>query len=94
MDEDKATTEVDEPATEGLTDEEIEEVAEGETPEEAHRDDEFEDLRDRIDSISSRLDELISTVGSLVINGTADVNETVEVPAANDYDIDEMDFSI
>lgn len=94
MDENETTTEVDETAADDLTDEEIEEVAEGESPEDAHREGEFDDLRDRLESISSRLDELISTVGSLVINGTADVNETVEIPDDDDYDIDEMDFSI
>lgn len=94
MDEDETTPEVDETTAEDLTDEEIEEVAEGESPEDAHREGEFDDLRDRLESISSRLDELISTVCSLVINGTADVNETVEIPDDDDYDIDEMDFSI
>lgn len=91
---DETTPEVDETAAEDLTDEEIEEVAEGESPEDAHREGEFDDLRDRLESISSRLDELISTVGTLVINGVADVNETVEVPDDDDYDIDEMDFSL
>lgn len=95
MNEDEETTpEVDETACDDLTDEEIEEVAEGESPEDAHREGEFNDLLDRLESISSRIDELISTVGSLVINGTADVNETVEIPDNDDYDIDEMDFSI
>ena len=91
---DETTPEVDEVAADDLTDEELEDVAEGETPEDAHREGEFDDLRDRIESISSRLDELISTVGSLVINGTADVNETVEIPDTDDYDVDDMDFSI
>ena len=94
MNEDETTPEVDETTTEDLNDEEIEEVAEGESPEYAHREGEFNDLRDRLESISSKLDELISTVGSLVINGTADVNETIEAPDDDDYDIDEMDFSI
>lgn len=96
MDEDETTPEVDETAAEDLTDDEIEEVAEGDTPEEAHRESEFEDLRDRIDSISSRLDELISTVGSLVINGTAELKETetIEPPKTDEFDIDEMDFTL
>lgn len=92
------------------TPDEREEAAEtGATPEEAHREGEFDDIRDRIESIAARADEILDAVrtvreaveafvgdGGAVVRDTddGDVDE-VEVDDVDlDTPIEELDLNI
>ena len=76
------------------TPDEREETAEtGATPEEAHREGEFDDIRDRIESIAARADEILDAVRTVreaveafVGDGGAVVRDTDD-----DGDVDEVD---
>nr|DAQ51975.1 MAG TPA: hypothetical protein [Bacteriophage sp.] len=85
---------------EDLTPEETEEIDENpeETPGEAHREGEFDDLRDRLDSIATMIEQMNKSIAMFISSagGSADVDE--EPPATVDiYEIpgvDEFDLSI
>ena len=76
------------------TPDEREETAEtGATPEESHREGEFDDIRDRIESIAARADEILDAVRTVreaveafVGDGGAVVRDTDD-----DGDVDEVD---
>lgn len=76
------------------TPDEREEAAETDaTPEEAHREGEFDDIRDRIESIAARADEILDAVRTVreaveafVGDGGAVVRDTDD-----DGDVDEVD---
>lgn len=84
---------------EDLTPEEVEDIDEnpGETPGEAHREGEFDDIRDRLDGIVEMLDSMKSTIAMFISNagGSADVDdedddldvELDEIPAVEDFDL-------
>ena len=84
---------------EDLTPEETEEIDENpvETPDEAHREGEFEDLRDRIEGIAKMLEQMNKNIAMFISSagGSADVDEP---PADVDLDeipgVDEFDLSI
>lgn len=78
---------------EDLTPEETEE-----TPGEAHREGEFEDLRDRIEGIAKMIEQMNKNIAMFISSagGSADVDD--EPPADVDLDeipgVDEFDLSI
>ena len=83
---------------EDLTPEEVEDIDEnpGETPGEAHREGEFDDIRDRLDGIVEMLDSMKSTIAMFISNagGSADVDdeddveiELDEIPNVEDFDL-------
>lgn len=85
---------------EDLTPEETEEIDENpeETPGEAHREGEFEDLRDRIEGIAKMIEQMNKNIAMFISSagGSADVDD--EPPADVDlYEIpgvDEFNLSI
>lgn len=85
---------------EDLTPEETEEIDENpeETPGEAHREGEFEDLRDRIEGIAKMIEQMNKNIAMFISSagGSADVDD--EPPADVDLDeipcVDEFDLSI
>lgn len=85
---------------EDLTPEETEEIDENpeETPGEAHREGEFDDLRDRLDGITKMLEQMNKSIAMFISSagGSADVDE--EPPADVDLDeipgVDDFDLSI
>lgn len=85
---------------EDLTPEEAEEIDENpeETPGEAHREGEFEDLRDRIEDIAKMVEQMNKSIALFISSagGSADVDD--EPPADVDLDeipdVDEFDLSI
>lgn len=85
---------------EDLTPEEAEEIDENpeETPGEAHREGEFDDLRDRLEGIATMLEQMNKNIAMFISSagGSADVDD--EPPADADLDeipgVDEFDLSI
>nr|DAU59048.1 MAG TPA: hypothetical protein [Bacteriophage sp.] len=85
---------------EDLTPEETEEIDENpeETPGEAHREGEFEDLRDRIEGIAKMIEQMNKNIAIFISSAgeSADVDD--EPPADVDLDeipdVDEFDLSI
>lgn len=81
---------------EDLTPEETEEI--DENPGEAHREGEFEDLRDRIEGIAKMIEQMNKNIAMFISSagGSADVDD--EPPADVDLDeipgVDEFDLSI
>ena len=83
---------------EDLTPDEVEDLEEtpGETQGEAHREGEFDDIRDRLDGIVEMLDSMKSTIAMFISNagGSADVDdeddldiELDEIPNVEDFDL-------
>ncbi len=84
---------------EDLTPDEVEDIDEnpGETPGEAHREGEFDDIRDRLDGIVEMLDSMKATIAMFISNagGSADVDdegadldiELDEIPGVEDFDL-------
>lgn len=89
-------------AKDDLTEEETEEMEEtGATPEDAHREGEFDDLRDKLDKVLSAIDSMNSTLSVLVKSGAVTVDEagsnsTSEDDGALDEipGVDDLDLSI
>lgn len=85
---------------EDLTPEETEEIDENpeETPDEAHREGEFEDLRNRIEGIAKMIEQMNKSIALFISSagGSADVDD--EPPADVDLGeipgVDEFDLSI
>lgn len=69
-----------------------------ETPDEAHREGEFDDLRDRLDGIATMLEQMNKSIAMFISSagGSADVDK--EPPADLDLDeipgVDDFDLSI
>lgn len=69
----------------------------GTTADEAHRVGEFDDLRDRIEALSSKIDDMIKTLTVFVSSnrtGDDEDDEPDDVDDLVDSDIDELDLSI
>lgn len=89
-------------AKDDLTEEETEEMKEtGATPEDAHREGEFDDLRDKLDKVLSAIDSMNSTLSVLVKSGAVTVDESGSNSAVKEDDaleeipgVDDLDLSI
>lgn len=79
-------------------DEEIDMEETGETEGEAHREGEFDDIRDRLDGIATMLEGMRETIALFVSDGGARIKETGEDETPVDIDeipgIDDFDLSI
>lgn len=82
------------------TPDEREEAAETDaTPEEAHREGEFDDIRDRIESIAARADEILAAVRTVreaveafVGDGGAVVRDTDDDGDVDEVEVDDVDL--
>lgn len=85
---------------EDLTPEETEEIDENpeETPGEAHREGEFEDLRNRIEAIAKMVEQMNKSIALFISSAGGSADLDYEPPADVDLDeipgVDEFDLSI
>lgn len=84
MEEDEKTT-----ANDLTEQEKIEEEDTGSTPEEAHREGEFDDLSDKLDKVLDAIDSMKSTLAVLVKSGAVTVDEGADDDDGDDGNDDD-----